>query len=235
MMKRIFQTSLIMIFVVTLLSACQGVENVETPSMGVPVTGRQAVADGYDFVFEDEEASLKSYPAPPIFTPSVLERMGDTAPAVVVEELPKIPAPPGCNASFNKSYETKILRLINKERARHKLGKLTVNAKLYKAARLHSLDMACNDYFSHNSPDGITPFDRIKAAGYNYRIAAENLYAGGGSYNTPAKAMQAWMNSAGHRANILTKDLKHIGISYVKGPDSTYGGYYTVTFGAPLK
>ncbi len=234
-MKRTFQALLVVIFALPLLSACQGVVNVEASSLDAPLTGKQIVADGYDFAFEGEESFQRNYPAPPLVTPTVVEEIAVTGPSLEVEALPKIPAPPGCNATFNRTYESKILRLINKERAKHKLGKLSVNAKLYTAARKHSLDMACNNYFSHDSPDGTTPFDRIRDAGYNYRIAAENLYAGNGSYNNPAKAVEAWMNSEGHRKNILTAELKHIGISYVYTSSSTYGGYYTVTFGAPLK
>ncbi len=229
-MKKIFRISLVVSLVVLLLSACQGVENGGAPTAGVSETDRQAVSDGYDFVFEGEEVDLSDGRILPVVTPSPVGMVEATNTAV-----PEIPAPAGCNASFDTSYEDTVLRLINEERADRDLQKLTQNSLLYTAARTHSLDMACSNYFSHNSLTGLTPFDRIKSSGYTYRIAAENLYAGSGAYNSPEQAVKAWMNSPAHRKNILTTDLQHIAISYVFNPSSTYGGYVTVTFGTPLK
>lgn len=247
-MKKILQISLVVTLALLLLSACQGVENVGTPEMGVLVTDQHIVADEYDFNFEGDDVELTSSIILPLATPTAVDIAGD----ILVDDIladedsiealeafeasvPVISMPAGCNASFNTDFELKVFRQINKERVNHNLPKLKRNTKLYTAARKHSIDMACNNYFSHNSPDGRTPFDRIRAAGYIYRIAAENLYAGSGSYNDPGKAVTAWMNSAAHRKNILTKGLVHIGISYVYNPDSTYGGYFTATFGAPLR
>ena len=80
------------------------------------------------------------------------------------------------------------------------------------------------------SPDGRTPFDRMTAAGYRYSTAAENIAAG---QRTPQDVMTAWMNSPGHRANILNCALRQIGVGYATGSSSQYGVYWTQDFGTP--
>jgi uncharacterized protein YkwD len=88
--------------------------------------------------------------------------------------------------------------------------------------------MATGGYFSHDSRDGRTPFQRIAAAGYTFSIAAENIAAG---QRTPQDVTAGWMNSPGHRANILNCSLVHIGVGYAVG--GTYGTYWTQDFGTP--
>ena len=103
---------------------------------------------------------------------------------------------------------------------------VTWNDKLTVAAEGHSQDMAAKDYFSHTSADGRSPFDRMRAAGYNGRLMGENIAAG---YRTAAAVMQGWMNSAGHRANILNCGFREIGIGHATG--GSYGMYWTQDFG----
>ncbi len=104
-------------------------------------------------------------------------------------------------------------------------GPVHADVRLATAALLHSEDMARHAYFSHTSLDGRTPWDRIRAQGYDYG-SAENIAAGNA---TPAAVMTAWMNSSGHRANILNCSSRaSASVSPAGGP---YGTYWTQDFG----
>ncbi|HET8595819.1 MAG TPA: CAP domain-containing protein [Intrasporangium sp.] len=119
-----------------------------------------------------------------------------------------------------------MLRLVNVERSRARCVPLTANSALTSAARAHSADMARNNYFSHTSLDGRTAFQRMRAAGFTGRMMAENIAAG---QRTAAAVMQAWMNSPGHRANILNCGYRYLGVGHVTG--GSYGHYWTQDFG----
>ncbi|MGD8604842.1 MAG: CAP domain-containing protein [Anaerolineales bacterium] len=125
------------------------------------------------------------------------------------------------------TLELEILDLINAERAGQGLPPLAFDGRLGQASRLHSQDMADNNFFSHTGSDGSTFDERISAAGYTWYSAAENIAAG---YPDAASVVQGWMNSPGHRANILG-DYEHIGVGYAYNAGSTYGRYYTTDFG----
>ena len=142
------------------------------------------------------------------------------------------PNPPAPSTAPGPSggVTTQVVTLTNAERAKAGCGPLAVNATLTAVAQAHSQDMATNNYFDHNSQDGRTPFDRMTAAGYRYSTAAENIAAG---QRTPQDVMTAWMNSPGHRANILNCALKEIGVGYATGSGSQYGVYWTQDFGTP--
>jgi len=142
---------------------------------------------------------------------------------------PNPPAPSTAPAPSG-GVTTQVVTLTNAERAKAGCGPLAVNATLTAVAQAHSQDMATNNYFDHNSQDGRTPFDRMTAAGYRYSTAAENIAAG---QRTPQDVMTAWMNSPGHRANILNCALKQIGVGYATGSSSQYGVYWTQDFGTP--
>jgi len=135
-----------------------------------------------------------------------------------------------CNPSGNSSFESQVIALINQERADEGLSALSSQSQLTSAARIHSADMACNDFFSHNSPTTGSPYDRITAQGYDFSWAGENIAAG---YTSPASMVESWMNSPGHRANILNENYIHIGIGYAYWGDSTYGSYWTAVFASP--
>jgi uncharacterized protein YkwD len=119
-----------------------------------------------------------------------------------------------------------VLTLVNAERAKAGCGSLVTSAALQQAAQGHSADMAANDYFSHTSQDGRTFADRIRAAGYTGGAIAENIAAG---QATAGAVMTSWMNSPGHRANILNCAYRYLGVGYAKG--GTYGTYWTQDFG----
>ncbi|MEU3209270.1 CAP domain-containing protein, partial [Streptomyces cyaneofuscatus] len=139
---------------------------------------------------------------------------------------PKPPPPPAPAPAPPASEGGQVLQIVNTERAKEGCGPVTSNDLLATAAQRHSADMAAQDYFSHTSLDGRDPGDRITAAGYRWSTYGENIAKG---QRTPADVMQAWMNSPGHRANILNCSFKEMGIGKV---DSGGGPVWTQKFGA---
>lgn len=107
--------------------------------------------------------------------------------------------------------EQEVLTLTNKEREKAGLQPLKLDDGLMASAREKSLDMAKNNYFSHTSPTYGSPFDQMKQHGVTYRAAAENIAKG---QQTAKEVVQAWMESPGHRQNILTPNFTHIGIGF---------------------
>lgn len=136
------------------------------------------------------------------------------------------------NNSDVSEYKQMVFELVNAEREKNGLDPLKWDIVLEAAADLHSMDMVERDFFSHVSPDGKTMVERIKAAGeifgedVTYMSFAENIAAG---QMDPESVMESWMNSEGHRANILDPDLTHIGVGIAYGGD--YGIYWTQCFG----
>ncbi|MCT9006798.1 sigma-70 family RNA polymerase sigma factor [Streptomyces rhizosphaerihabitans] len=121
-----------------------------------------------------------------------------------------------------------VVALVNKERAAAGCGPLTEDAQLEDAARAHSDDMAARAFFDHTNPDGADPGQRITAAGYRWSTYGENIAKG---QQTPQAVMDSWMNSPGHRANILNCSFKNIGVGVHKGSG---GPWWTQDFGAKL-
>jgi len=120
------------------------------------------------------------------------------------------PRPSTSPAPAASTAETEVTRLTNVERAKAGCGALRIDARLTAAAEAHSRDMVDRDYFSHTSPDGKGPGDRAAAAGYP-QWSGENIAAG---YPTPEAVVRGWMNSPGHRANIVNCQSKATGVGY---------------------
>ncbi|MBQ8858553.1 MAG: SafA/ExsA family spore coat assembly protein [Clostridia bacterium] len=120
------------------------------------------------------------------------------------------------------SYEQEVVRLVNEQRAKNGLKPLSHDWQLSRVARYKSQDMKDNRYFSHTSPVYGSPFQMIKNFGITYRSAGENIAKG---QATPQAVVNAWMNSSGHRANILNASYTHIGVGYVAD-----GRYWTQMF-----
>ena len=120
------------------------------------------------------------------------------------------------------NYEQEVIRLVNEIRKQNGLKALTYDWELARVARYKSQDMKDNKYFSHTSPFYGSPFQMIKNFGISYRSAGENIAKG---YATPQAVVNGWMNSSGHRANILNAAYTHIGVGYVSG-----GHYWTQMF-----
>ena len=119
-------------------------------------------------------------------------------------------------------YEQEVIRLVNIERAKKGLKPLTYDWELSRVARYKSQDMKDNRYFSHTSPVYGSPFQMMKSFGISYRTAGENIAKG---QATPQAVVNAWMNSSGHRANILNASFTKIGVGYVSD-----GKYWTQMF-----
>ncbi len=119
-------------------------------------------------------------------------------------------------------FEQEVVELTNQERAKQGLSPLEVDTELSKVAREKSRDMATSNYFDHNSPNHGSPFDMMKSYGISYRTAGENIAKG---QQTPEEVVNAWMNSEGHRANILNGEYTHIGVGYVE-----QGNHWTQQF-----
>ncbi|WP_257348743.1 SafA/ExsA family spore coat assembly protein [Pseudalkalibacillus decolorationis] len=124
-----------------------------------------------------------------------------------------------------KSLEEQVVDLVNKERAKHGLQPLKANWELSRVARFKSKDMIEKNYFSHTSPTYGSPFQMMKDFGISYRAAGENIAAG---QSTAQEVMNGWMNSDGHRKNILSSRYTEIGVGYAKG--GSYGHYWTQMF-----
>jgi len=124
-----------------------------------------------------------------------------------------------------KAVENEVVRLVNAERAKAGLPALKVNWELSRCARYKSEDMLNKNYFDHQSPTYGSPFDMIKNFGIRYTAAGENIARG---QRTPAEVMNAWMNSSGHRANILNKQFNQIGVGVAKASNGTL--YWTQQF-----
>ncbi|MGW6392623.1 CAP domain-containing protein [Streptomyces sp. NPDC055103] len=129
------------------------------------------------------------------------------------------------DGSGKGSVADQVLSLVNAERAKAGCGPLTANATLADAAQGHSDDMAARDFFDHTNPDGDGPGERVTASGYPWSTYGENIAKG---QSGPEQVMEAWMNSPGHRANILNCDFKEMGT----GVHTEGGPYWTQVFGA---
>ncbi|GAA2319192.1 CAP domain-containing protein [Streptomyces violaceusniger] len=122
---------------------------------------------------------------------------------------------------------SEVIALTNAERAAARLAPLAPDPRLTAAAQAHSDDMVARDFYSHTGPEGHQPWDRARAAGATHRGIGENIACG---QRSPEEVMRGWMNSPGHRANILKPDFTHIGVGHATG--SRAGTYWTQVFGA---
>lgn len=212
----------------------------------------RAVSEGYDCKVDwDGQArmvTVKTSPSitppqedpseeqPPIETPPV-DDPSEEIPSVEQppvddppEETPSVEWPPVDDPSEETppidSYAYEVFELTNVERVKAGLEPFKWSNELAAVAYAHSKDMSDRQFFSHYNPDGLSPFDRMDDAGITYGTAAENIAAG---YFTPADVVEGWMNSPGHRANILSPLLHKLGVGFYEGT-SGYGKYWTQCF-----
>ncbi len=139
-------------------------------------------------------------------------------PAQTTPAAPATPAPAQTTPATLGSYEQQVVDLVNKERAAAGLPALKVNTKLAAVAEKKAEDLRDNNYFDHQSPTYGSPFDMMKQFGISYTAAGENIAKG---QKTPAEVMNGWMNSPGHRANILNSSYTEIGVGYVTDSNGT--------------
>ena len=113
-----------------------------------------------------------------------------------------------------------LLCLLNEQRAAHGLPAFTEDRALERAAQRHARDMDEREFFAHEDPDGVGPHVRIRRAGFEGRTDGENLFWGSGTEGTAEAALDGWMKSPGHRANILRRSFTKVGTGLVRGsPD----------------
>ena len=165
---------------------------------------------------EERPAPDEETPAPDEGTPAPDE--GTPAP----DEGTSAPDKEQTTGGVISAYEAEVIRLVNEIRRQNGLGELTASAELSHVARLKSQDMHDKGYFDHTSPTYGSAFDMLRSFGISYRTAGENIAYG---YSTPQAVVDAWMNSSGHRANILNASYTQIGVGHVQD-----GNYCTQIF-----
>ncbi|WP_052130137.1 S-layer homology domain-containing protein [Ureibacillus sinduriensis] len=155
------------------------------------------------------------------FSPNETVKRGEMASFVVrAENYDQAPA-----AENETGFAQQVIDYTNIERAKYGLKPFEAYQPLMNSAQIKSDDMSKNNYFSHNSPTYGTPFELMKSLGISYRAAGENIAKG---QQTAQEVVEAWMNSEGHRANILNSNFTHIGVGYAQN-----GNYWTQQFMRP--
>lgn len=195
-------------------ASATGVMPSATPSADAPVSASptKSAAESRPATSASTRAASPTKPTKPTRTPAATTGGGSG----------------GSGGSSGESgEESAVLALVNKERAAAGCGALTANAKLSAAARAYSDTMARSGVMSHTGPDGSTMTTRVEAAGYGWSRLGENIARGQAD---AAAVMNAWMNSPGHKANILNCDFREIGIGLHKGDG---GPWWTQDFGTP--
>ena len=186
------------------------------PETGCPTPGEPSEPE------TPVEPEVPSEPETPIEPETPVEPEVPSDPETPVEpEAPSEPDQPESSDGVH-AYERQVVDLVNVQRARSGLQPLTLDADLCRFARVKSQDMHDNRYFDHNSPTYGSPFDMMRSFGITYAPAGENIAMG---YSTPEAVVSAWMNSDGHRANILSTKFALLGVGYVAD-----GGYWTQWF-----
>ena len=147
---------------------------------------------------------------------------GDTLWPAQTPDIPDGEEVPPAGEDALSRYESEVVRLVNQARRENGLQPLTASGELSHVARVKSQDMADNRYFFHTSPTYGTPFQMLTTFGVSYRTAGENIAYG---QRTPQEVFHGWMNSSGHRANILNAAYTQIGVGYVAD-----GNYWTQLF-----
>lgn len=153
-----------------------------------------------------------------------------SSPAAPSERAPK-------GALADRDYTATVLNpeaareAINRYRKSKGLKPLKLDAELTTAARAHAKDLAKWDRISHYGSDGSNPWDRVKRAGYNAKLAAENVGTGQASFE---EVMKGWQDSPGHNKNLLQAEAHHMGIALVQDPKTEFKTFWTLVIGSRL-
>ena len=128
-----------------------------------------------------------------------------------------------------------VLCLLNAERAAHGLPALARDERLERSAQIHAEDMGRRRFYAHENPSGLSPHQRMREAGYDGSTTGENIHWGVGKNATPARIMRDWMNSPGHRENILRRSFTRVGVGVGSAPPRFGAGHvvgvYVQNFG----
>jgi uncharacterized protein YkwD len=188
--------------------------------------------NSFQLVTQNSAIVNSNFPTfPPIFlkTPKSSARPSATVKPSPTQ-TPKVTATAQAQSNTKQRYTDQIIDLVNAERSKKGLKPVSKNEKLTDAAQKYANDMSSANFFSHTGKDGSSFSQRIKNAGYtNYKWIAENIAAG---QTTPKEAMTGWMNSSGHRANILNTNASEIGVGYATNKSSDYKNYWVQEFGS---
>lgn len=171
---------------------------------------RRYILGTYDFPTEQPETSLPEDSQPEYSQPEY-SQPEKSQPEVSDTEEPTV--------------AEQVLALVNAERAKHGLNALTLSKEVTRVAVIKAEDMAESAYFDHTSPTYGTPFEMLSDFGISYKSAGENIAAG---QQTPEDVMNSWMNSEGHRANILNASYTELGVGIAYG--GSYGIYWVQMF-----
>ena len=147
-------------------------------------------------------------------------------PAAITVATAASPASAAVSATTITTYENQVVTLVNQQRAAGCVA-LRNDSLLHSAARAHSVDMATHNYFDHTGTDGSTFVTRVQATGYSGSTVGENIAWGWG---TPSSVVNAWMNSAPHKANILNCSFHATGVGLAYASNGT--AYWTQEFGS---
>ena len=163
----------------------------------------------------------ESTPSTPSTTP---QQKPESTPSTTPQQKPESTPEQKPSTDFS-SYQQQVLDLVNAERTKRGISALTLDSNLSSVATKKSQDMVNKNYFDHTSPTYGSPFDMMKQFGISYRTAGENIAKG---QKTPQEVVTAWMNSEGHRKNILNPNFTNLGVGIAK--DSKGTTYWTQMF-----
>ena len=166
----------------------------------------------------------ESTPNNPSTTPQQKPESAPSTPSTNPEQKPESTPEQKPSTDFS-SYQQQVLDLVNAERTKRGISALTLDSNLSSVATKKSQDMVNKNYFDHTSPTYGSPFDMMKQFGISYRTAGENIAKG---QKTPQEVVTAWMNSEGHRKNILNPNFTNLGVGIAK--DSKGTTYWTQMF-----
>jgi len=165
----------------------------------------------------EQPRTQQGQPAPKQGQPAPAQEQPEGQPEAKQDQAPAAETTEGITET-----EQKVIELTNAERRKNGLSDLKADSALSNVAREKSKDMKAKNYFSHTSPTYGSPFDMMRDFGITYNTAGENIAMG---QRSPEEVVQAWMNSEGHRKNILNGNFTHIGVGYVED-----GNYWTQMF-----
>ena len=169
-------------------------------------------------------SKAESTPNNPSTTPQQKPESTPSTPSTTPEQKPESTPEQKPSTDFS-SYQQQVLDLVNAERTKRGISALTLDSNLSSVATKKSQDMVNKNYFDHTSPTYGSPFDMMKQFGISYRTAGENIAKG---QKTPQEVVTAWMNSEGHRKNILNPNFTNLGVGIAK--DSKGTTYWTQMF-----
>ncbi len=233
----------------TLLLSVTFVSPVFAAPVDIPAPNVQAIWNHVQDMINSQESAPS--PAPPesdtpVVTSPAPTPAKDPAPEKIPEPQPKAEPQPAPEPAPNPApaqrpvpqretpageqfsqFQLRVVELVNMERQKEGLHPLVADTLLMKGASAKSQDMVENQYFSHNSPKYGSPFDMMRTFGISYRNAGENIASG---QTSPEAVVRAWMESPGHRANIMSSKFNKIGVGYAYTSAGSYHHFWTQWF-----